>query len=438
LLAEAVAGLLSQMLGQMIPPEAIGTVLSGGLINPPRLLNLIPIPPLDVVLPGVIPTIQGLVDRLLGSFGGADMLAASPLAALTPVETEGQIEGAVNFLLFNLVASPIFNVTKFVGSLLAPLIGEEAALVLPIAALGLTGPLISGPGSIGTALQDVVDSLGSGNFAGVINQLIGAPATVIDGFVNGGYGPDLFPLVSELLPAAQATTVADAALVLPKVFAGGIIQNPAFFYIPELGGVGLNLLNGNVILPAVIPTIQGLVSRVFGLLPGLPGVQAPEEATAPETFRASTFDATDTSNKNLVTLDVAPGSGDEGKGKGNSGNTPGGPVAKLTAGTPAEGKVPPKVEDIKQALEETSPGPQLGKEVSEAAKPDKATGKPTVTTDATAVDTTDGNKVVPETTGSDNAGNGKKKGGGGSNPVGSAISSVAKNLAGAVRGALGG
>jgi len=36
----------------------------------------------------------------------------------------------------------------------------------------------------------------------------------------------------------------------------------------------------------------------------------------------------------------------------------------------------------------------------------------------------------------DNGGSNKK--GGGSNPVGSAISSVAKNLAGAVRGALGG
>ena len=58
----------------------------------------------------------------------------------------------------------------------------------------LGGSLISGPGAAGSATQDVIDALGSGNLATIINALVGAPGTVLDGVVNGGYGPNLTPL----------------------------------------------------------------------------------------------------------------------------------------------------------------------------------------------------------------------------------------------------
>jgi len=418
-------GLVNGGFGPNVDSLALNTGLpffAGGLISGLSL----------GVLPGTFPALQVLVDEILGALGleGPSMVSNG----------NGAIEGAVNALVLNLVARPIVGVAGIVGAILAPILGEETAAGLPIAALGLFGPLISGPGALGTAIQDVADSLGSGNIANVLNALIGAPATLIGGVANGGYGPNLQPLLPDL------PTEIPPGIPVTSVLAGGLIPNPNYLYPELLQGLGLTVGTGGagLLLPAVIPTLQGLVSQVFGLLPAVPGVEA-LSAPAPEaqTLRISTFGAPDASNKKLVTLDVVPDSGDEGKVKGNSDNPPGGPVANLTAGAPAYGKVPPKVEEIKEALK-TPPGPELGGAVSEAAKPEKGTGKPQTapgkpitTTDAATVDTTDGNKVIPDSSTPGNPGNGKKKGGG-SNPVGSAISSAAKNLAGAVRGALGG
>jgi hypothetical protein len=417
LLAEAIAGVLSEALGVPIPPAAIGTVLAGGLINPFTPLSLSP--PIGVVVSGLFPTLQGLVERLLEPLGGGSMMAAASTLAL-PVESEGPIEGAVNTVLFNLVARPIVAVSGLVGSLLAPLIGEEAAALLPVAALGLFGPLISGPGAVGTAIQDVVDSLGSGDFAGVVNNLIGAQATIIGGFINGGSGPSLTPLVGPILFPGVPTNL------LPKFTAGGLINS-------------FDIFNPTV-LPGTIPTVQQLVSQFFGLLPGAPALTA---AAPVEELSINSVDNVDTSDKKLVTLNVVPDGNDGSENGGDDAagkhvvpdSPPGGATADLTANLSSQEKVPDKVKDIKAAIEGDK-GPQTGKDVSNAAKLDAAPGKPG--TDTETLDTSDGNKAIPDSTGSDDNGNGNKKKKGGSNPVGSAISSTAKGFAGAVRGALGG
>jgi hypothetical protein len=370
---------LNSLLGGLSPIP----LLAGGLIRGAFPLGSLVLSPLSVVLPGLFPTLQGLVTLLASQLGGTQMLAAAATPLAAPVQTEGQIEGAINSLLFTLVASPIVTVAGLLGPLLAPVIGEEEAALLPVAALGLLGPLISGPGSIGTALQDVVDSLGSGDFAGVLSTLLGAPATVIDGFVNGGYGPDLGPLVSPV--------------PLPFPFrAGGLINEGK---LPLLSLPPWKL-------PGTIPTLQGLVTQILGLLPG---AQALTAAAPAATLKINNVD---TSNQRLVILDVAPD------------NTPPGPAAGLTANLPSKAKVPPKVDEIKTAIA-TEKGLDTGTKVSEAAKPGTDT-----------LDMTEGGKVIPETTVSDGDGDGKKTGG--SNPVGSAISSVTKSLAGAVKSALGG
>lgn len=426
LLAEAVAGVLSEALGIPIPPEAIGTVLAGGLINEFTPLSLAP--PIGVIVSGLFPTLQGLVDRLLGSLtgGGDEMLAA---AAVVPVESEGAIEGAINALLLNLVARPIVTVAGLLGTILAPVLGEEEAALLPIAALGLFGPLISGPGAVGTAIQDVVDSLGSGNFAGVLSELIGAPATVIDGVVNGGYGPDLAGLVVPLLFPGLPSEL------FPDVRAGGLI-NELDVQLVEVPFPPFFLPTG-VTLPGTIPTLQGLVNQILGLI----GLASPEpEALPVETLsEAMSIDSVDTSDKKLVTLDVAADLGEETHGKHAAPDvTPAGPKADLTAGLPTDANVPAKVEEIKAAID-TEKGPDVGKKVSEAARPDTAQGPPAgPRTDTDTLDTTDGAKFEPETTVTEAGDNGDKKAGGGSNQVGAAISSVAKGFAGAVKSALGG
>lgn len=425
LLAEAVAGVLSEALGIPIPPEAIGTVLAGGLINEFTPLSLAP--PIGVIVSGLFPTLQGLVDRLLGSLtgGGDEMMAA----AVVPVESEGAIEGAINALLLNLVARPIVTVAGLLGTILAPVLGEEEAALLPIAALGLFGPLISGPGAVGTAIQDVVDSLGSGDFAGVLSELIGAPATVIDGVVNGGYGPDLAGLVVPLLFPGLPSEL------FPDVRAGGLI-NELDVQLVEVPFPPFFLPTG-VTLPGTIPTLQGLVNQILGLV----GLAAPEaeSLTTENVSEEMSISSVDTSNQRLFTLDVAPDSDEETAGKHAAPDiTPAGPTADLTAGLPTEAKVPLKVEEIKAAID-TETGPDVGKKVSEAARPDTAQGPPAgPRTDTDTLDTTDGAKFEPETTVTEAGDNGDKKAGGGSNPVGSAISSAAKGLAGAVKSALGG
>jgi hypothetical protein len=386
---------------------------AGGLINPGNILQVLP----PWTAPGFFPTIQGLVTQLfdqLGGLGGGILgaTAVAPLAASVPTPAPGPIEGAVNTLLFNLVARPVVAVAGLVGSLLAPLIGKEQAALLPVAALGLLGPLISGPGAIGTATQDVLDSLGKGNFAGVINSLIGAPATIIDGFVNGSYGPSLTPLVGPILfPGVPEK-------YLPPIFSGGLINGAKEF---------------PVTLPGTIPTLQKLVSQILGSLPGLSALSSvtPFAAkTGAEPLSINSVDTPDTSGKKLVTLDVAPDTSDQGGKKTAD--------TKLSAPdtTPSDAGSQTSNE-VKDAIDSTDPGPGRGKAVSDAAKPDTAHGGPKATTNTDTVDTSDGNKVIPDTPGSDDEGNGNKKKGG-SNPVGSAISSVANGLAGAVRGALGG
>jgi hypothetical protein len=371
--------------------------------------------------------------------------AATPLAA--PVESNRQIEGAVNALLFNLVASPIVTVSGFLGQLLAPIIGEEQAAQLPLAALGLLGPLISGPGAIGTAVQDVVDSLGSGDFAGVLNTLIGAPATVIDGFVNGGYGPNLADLVVPLLPELPPTIPVGVAP--PGCTPGpGCVSLPAIpsygdeFFAPGLitpQSLGTQILTGPLRLiltpglPGTFPTIQKLVDQILGSLPGAASattLAAP--APAASTLSITSTD-TDASDKKLVTLNVAPDPVDQGD-KGDQGGKPAAPTTLSAPELPNTAKVPDKVDEIKGAVEGEK-GPDLGKTVAAIAKPDTAHTPPAgPRNSADTLDTSDGAKFVPETTGSD-AGDHK---GNGSNPVGAAISSAAKGLAGAVKSALGG
>lgn len=426
---------LASLLG--LPAQFI-TVLAGGLINPGGLDLLAGI----ITLPGTIPTLQALITQLTTVLGGGDILAAAAPLAL-PVESEGAIEAAVNALLFNLVATPIVTIAGLLGQVLAPVLGEEEAAMLPLAALGLLGPLISGPGAFGSAVQDVVDSLGSGDFAGVLTTLIGAPATIIDGFVNGGYGPDLAKLVTPLLPALPPAIPiginppgctpgpgCTSVLAVPSygspIFAPGLIT-PESLVKQVIPGAPFQLILTPG-LPGTFPTLQELVSQIFGLLPGAPAATTLAAAAPVSTLSISSVDTFDTSDKKLVTLDVAPDLGDDSHGK---------PTADLTAGLAPAAKVPPKVEEIKTAITGTEKGPDVGQNVSEVAKPDAAHTPPaglSTDTDTDTLDTSDGAKFEPETTVPEA---GDKKGGG-ANPVGGAISSVAKGLAGAVKGALGG
>lgn len=257
LVSAQVAAVLSAALGKPIPPGAIGTVLAGGLLSEGGLLGL-PKPPLGFELPGAIPTLEGLVEQLFGLLGTTQTAGVNSLAVAAPDST---VEDGVNDLLFAATAATLRIVTLF-APLLEPILGDQAAAFLALGTVGLLGPLISGTGATGNALQEIINSHG---LAGLLGSLIGAPGTVADGVVNGGYGPNLLPL----LPALQAIPGAT------KAFAPGLIENPGFIYGLIPGGIGIKPTSAttlSVLPPGTIAVLQGLVERVFGALPSAAGL----------------------------------------------------------------------------------------------------------------------------------------------------------------------
>ena len=188
---------------------------------------------------------------------GASVIAVAPIAPLpadiqipnpavqldSAVElsaaSERLVENAVNDLIFAAAEAGV-SVTDLVAQLVAQLLGlppeaEPVVQVLLARSTGAFGPLISGAGAAGTGIQDVLDSLGSGDLATIINAIIGAQGTFADGLVNGEFGPDL---------------VTRCGFPLFPILAGGII-NPG---------------TSSTTVPGAVPTLQTLVTLLSGLL----------------------------------------------------------------------------------------------------------------------------------------------------------------------------
>ena len=195
---------------------------------------------------------------------GATAIAVTPIIA-TPTSTDvripnptaqvdraveltaNEIQNAFNDLAFG-GAQALVALAQLPAPLIAQILGlpsdQAAAILLTGLALGLNGPAISGTGAIGTALQRIADS---DDLEQLLTNLIGAPGTLLDGVVNGGYGPDLDPLLGNLSPI--------------PVLAGGLLRGA----LPLGTLVGLPF-NPRLILPGTFPTLQGLIATLSGLL----------------------------------------------------------------------------------------------------------------------------------------------------------------------------
>ncbi|MGV0873347.1 hypothetical protein [Mycolicibacterium sp. XJ879] len=64
--------------------------------------------------------------------------------------------------------------------------------VIPMVGIGLISPPLSLFQATAEAVQDVVDAVGAGDFTGVVNAFINAPATILNGVING-YPENGFP-----------------------------------------------------------------------------------------------------------------------------------------------------------------------------------------------------------------------------------------------------
>lgn len=117
-------------------------------------------------------------------------------------------------------------------------------------AVGLLGPVITGLGAVGAAVQNVVDGVVASDLHQVVNAILTAPAVIADGVLNGGYGPDLGSLVGQPL----------------AVFAGGLLSPGGFDVTPD----------GNLVLNVAGPvaTLQQFAKTIAAAL---------KPATAPTT-----------------------------------------------------------------------------------------------------------------------------------------------------------
>ena len=268
-----------------VPPNFWPTVFSGGLIN-----GADAVPP--IILPGTIPTLQGLIEQLFGLFSPAAAMSAQSASLLAAPAPDSTVEDGINSLLFTLTKATL-SIVELAAPLVAPILGvtnEQAKGFLALGAVGLLGPLISGPGAAGAAIQDILNSDGAEE---LINNLIGAPATIIDGLVNGGYGPNLAPLIGEFIPSP---------LPVLNIFAGGLINEAVLSPIfnppsPIPIGVGGTF-------QGTIPTLQGLVEQLFGLLPS---------AASASTFAAPTGGQTLKINNNTTLPEIKGGTDLDGQ-----------------------------------------------------------------------------------------------------------------------------
>jgi hypothetical protein len=148
----------------------------------------------------------------LQTLGGATSTALTTtvpplLQAASNDLASGNVAGAINNVL-NAILAPVFPITGFIPAVSAaftqPLTNLVAAInavqaggvtsPLAMAVTGLLGPVLSGAGAFGVAVDNVGSAITAGDPQAALNAVVNGPATILDGVLNGGFGPDLSSL----------------------------------------------------------------------------------------------------------------------------------------------------------------------------------------------------------------------------------------------------
>jgi len=209
-----------------------------------------PTPILSQIAKNQVTTLENLMAGLQttgGAISTALTTTVPPLlqAARTDL-TSGNVEGAINNVL-NATLATVFPITGFIPTLSAAFTQPLTNLVnainavqvggvlspLSLAVIGLLGPVLSGAGAFGVAVDNVGSAIPEGP-AAVVHAIANGPAVVLDGVLNGGYGPNLAALAG--LPPDLITVLAGGLL------SGGLHASPA----------------GALVLPGTINSLQAL------------------------------------------------------------------------------------------------------------------------------------------------------------------------------------
>ncbi|MHA7662063.1 hypothetical protein [Mycolicibacterium sp. HS_4_1] len=161
-----------------------------------------------------------------------------------------------------IAANPLQNAVNVLNTLGQGFGGLQPSNALVIVG-GLLGPLIQAPAAMAAAVQDVIDATRTGDLGKVAGALVSIPATILNGVLNGGYGPDL-------------STVIDTGLPGVPVYGGGLLTS---FGI-NIGGGPLGF---TVNLPGPVAALQLLQKLVADALkpPPVTTTTTAVAATAP-------------------------------------------------------------------------------------------------------------------------------------------------------------
>jgi hypothetical protein len=244
-------------------PPSYAQVIQEAVANAQALLTTFeanPTPILSQVAHNQAITIQNLIAALQttgGAIGTALTTTVPPLlqAAFNDLAS-GNVESAINNVLSATLAT-VFPITGFIPAVSAAFTQPLTNLVAAInavqvggvtspfgeAVIGLLGPVLSGAGAFGVSVDNVGNAIAAGDPQAVLNAVVNGPATILDGVLNGGFGPDLSSL---------------AGLAGIKVVAGGLLS----------GGLAITTPNGVVTiqLPGTINSLEALATAFANAL----------------------------------------------------------------------------------------------------------------------------------------------------------------------------
>jgi hypothetical protein len=171
-----------------------------------------------------------------------------------------------------IAANPLQNAVNVLNTLGQGFGGLQPSNALVIVG-GLLGPLIQAPAAMGAAVQDVIDATRTGDLGKVATALVSIPATVLNGILNGGYGPDLSTVINTGLPGVP-------------LYAGGLLTS---FGI----NIGSGPLGFTVNLPGPVAALQLLQKLVADALKPPPVTTAKTAVAAAAPAAANSVPTTD-------------------------------------------------------------------------------------------------------------------------------------------------
>ena len=184
------------------------TSANAGLLIDTFLAN--PTPIMSQVIANQIANGERLVEALTSTAEGVMTVLTEQVPPLLEAAwtalAAGDVETALNTLLDIPVALGL-PLLGLIDGILPPfteavqnfnnVVQNTTGTIILAGFLGAAGPILSTIGSIGTAVQGVIDAAQAGDAVGVFDALVNAPGILADGFLNGGYGP----LLLGFLPA---------------------------------------------------------------------------------------------------------------------------------------------------------------------------------------------------------------------------------------------